>query len=394
MKVFVAGTGAVCAAGNGVQTGYHALIKGQDYLKSYVHPDLSTTTMPLCAQVECDLEILAGREGMFRTLALASVAAGEAMTALPDRNNLRLGIVAATTVGGISQTERAYRQYRIDPESRTSFAVECAVHEPVVLASELCRMTAANGFHTVSTACSSSLHAIGMAKRLIERDYYDACLVVGADALCITTVRGFGSLTLLDPNGCRPFDKNRAGISLGEGAGAMLLVGQEFLERCSGGALARISGWGASSDCYHMTAPHPEGTGARKAIEGALKEAQLLPEAIDAVVSHGTGTPDNDKSEVAVLKTLFGTIPPFCSLKRIIGHTLAASGILEAVFSVSMLHEQHLPPTAGFLEMDEEIGANPFTGGTLPMRHILKSAFGFGGNNAALILSGTEGGAA
>ena len=226
---------------------------------------------------------------------------------------------------------------------------------------------------------------------MIEREHYDACLVVGADALCITTVRGFGSLTLLDPDGCRPFDKNRAGISLGEGAGAMLLVAPDILPRCSGGALARISGWGASSDCYHMTAPHPAGEGARTAIEGALEEAHLSPDAIDAVVSHGTGTPDNDKSEISVLRTLFPTLPPFCSLKRVLGHTLAASGILEAVFAVAMLKKNHLPPTAGFSEADEEIGAIPFTGGTVPMRHVLKNAFGFGGNNAALIISRPDG---
>ena len=143
-----------------------------------------------------------------------------------------------------------------------------------------------------------------------------------------------------------------------------------------------------------MTAPHPEGAGARRAIEGALREAALAPETIDAVVSHGTGTPDNDKSEVAVLKTLFEAVPPFCSLKRVIGHTLAASGILEAVFAVAMLHDNHLPVTAGFAEPDEEIGAVPFEGGPLTMRHILKNAFGFGGNNAALIISGIDGGAA
>ena len=390
MAVFIAGTGAVCAAGNGVPVGFGALVKSENYLKSFPHPDLTTTPMPLCAQVECDLEILAGREGMYKTLALALVAADEAMAALPEHGNLRLGVVAATTVGGISQTEHAYKQFRTDPAAITPLAIECAVHEPVVLSSELCRRFSAYGFHTVSTACSSSLHAIGMAKRMIEREYYDACLVVGADALCITTVRGFGSLTLLDPNGCRPFDKTRAGISLGEGAGAMLLVGPQVLSRCPGGALAGISGWGASSDCFHMTAPHPDGEGARSAIEGALEEARLPPEAISAVISHGTGTPDNDKSEIAVLKSVFQKLPPFCSLKRVLGHTLAASGILEAVFAVTMLHEEYLPATAGFSEPDEEIGAIPFTGGTLSMRHILKNAFGFGGNNATCIISRLE----
>lgn len=390
MTVFVAGTGAVCAAGNGVATGFNALTCGLEYLKPFAHPDLLTASMPLCARVEYDLDILVGREGLFKTLALAAVAADEAMASLPDRADLRIGVVAATTVGGISQTEHAYKRYLADRSSLPSFAVDCAVHEPVVLAAELCQSIGASGFHTVSTACSSSLHAIGMAKRLIERDYYDACLVIGADALCNTTVRGFNSLTLLDPHGCRPFDRNRAGISLGEGAGAMLLVAPKVLQRCAEGALGIVSGWGASSDCFHMTAPHPEGAGARTAIEAALKEAQLPPDAIDGVVSHGTGTPDNDKSEIAVLKTLFPQLPPFCSLKRVLGHTLAASGILEAVFAVHAMKESMLPPTAGFSEVDDQIGVAPFSGGTLRMRHVLKNAFGFGGNNAALILSAPD----
>ena len=391
MTVHVGGTGAVCTAGNGVAAGFSALSSGTEYLKPYLHPDLPATSMPLCASVEFDLDTLAGREGLHKTLALATVAADEAMALLPDRSGLRIGVVAATTVGGISQTEHAYKHYMADKTTLPSFAVDCAVHEPVVIAADLCRRFGATGFHTVSTACSSSLHAIGIAKRLIDRDYFDACLVVGADALCITTVRGFNSLTLLDPQGCRPFDKNRAGISLGEGAGAMLLVSEEMLPRCAKGSSGTIAGWGASSDCHHMTAPHPEGAGAKNAIEAALEEARLQPRDIDGIFSHGTGTPDNDNSEVNVLRSLFAALPPFCSVKRVIGHTLAASGILEAVFALQAIKTGYLPPTAGFSEIDDQIGVSPFSGGPVTLRHVLKNAFGFGGNNAALVLSAPEG---
>ncbi len=394
MPVFVAGTGSVCAAGTGVDAGFDSLRQGLDFLRPFDHPELHMATLPLCAAVTCDLELFAGREGLFKTLALAIVAADEAMQPLMGKNDFRLGVVAATTVGGISQTERAYKYYRKDSNFLSSLAVESAVHEPAVLAAELCRRINGHGFHTVSTACSSSLHAIGMAKRLIDRDYYDACLVVGADALCITTVRGFGSLTLLDPSGCRPFDRNRAGISLGEGAGALLLISPSVKDRCSKPMLAQISGWGASSDCYHMTAPHPEGNGARIAIEAALAEAfaeaSVSPAAIDCIVAHGTGTPDNDKSEIAALKRIFPKLPPFCSLKRTLGHTLAASGVLESVFAVRMMCESCIPPTAGFSVIDEQIGVAPSPARTTPLRHILKNAFGFGGNNGALILSSIE----
>ncbi|MBN1575930.1 MAG: hypothetical protein JW913_05220 [Chitinispirillaceae bacterium] len=390
MSVFIAGTGAVCAAGNGVDTGCDALRSGCDYLKTYFHPDWPTVAAPLCATVECDLDVLTGREGLFRTLALARVAVDEAMQAFPAREGLRCAVVAATTVGGISQTERAYKNFRLDHNYLPSLAVESAVHEPAVLAAELCRKIKGCGFHTVSTACSSSLHAIGMAKRLIEKGYYDACLVIGADALCITTVRGFGSLTLLDPVGCRPFDRDRAGISLGEAAGAMLLAAPQVKKRFPEPMLAIVNGWGASSDCYHMTAPHPQGNGARAAIEAALAEAALAPGAIDGIVAHGTGTPDNDRAEIAALKTVFPHLPPFCSMKRTLGHTLAASGILEAVFAVQMIREGFIPPTTGFSAVDEQIGAAPSPGRAVTLRHVLKNAFGFGGNNAAIILSSTE----
>jgi 3-oxoacyl-[acyl-carrier-protein] synthase-1 len=359
MQVFIAGTGAVCAAGTGVDAGFAALRGGLDFLKPWSHADLRTTVPPLCAAVASDLELLAGREGLYRTLALALAAADEAMQPFTRSAAVRLGVVAATTVAGISQTEYAYKNYRTDKSTLPALAVESAVHEPAVLSAELCRRVGGCGFHTVSTACSSSLHAVGMAKRLIENDYYDACLAVGADALCITTVRGFGSLTLLDPAGCRPFDKNRAGISLGEGAGALLLVSPAAFRQCANKPSVTVSGWGASSDCFHMTAPHPEGIGARNAMQAALAEAGISPAEIDGIVAHGTGTPDNDKAEISAIKALFARIPPFCSMKRTFGHTLAASGILETVIAVKMIQTAFMPSTAGFSEFDPQIGIAP-----------------------------------
>lgn len=391
MTVYIAGTGVICSAGYGTDVGFSAVRSGLDYLKPFLPAELHSPVIPLCATIECDLDLLAGREGLFRSLALATVATDEAMSPLADTGGMRIGVVAATTVGGISQTEKAYRLYRHDTSAVTSLAIDSAVHEPSVLSADLCRRIGGCGFHTVSTACSSGLHAAGLAKRLIEREYYDACLAVGADAHSITTIKGFGSLTLLDPSGCRPFDKNRAGISLGEGAGALLLVSEKAVERCSRPPRAVFRGWGASSDCYHMTAPHPDGNGARAAIEAALTEAEISPDTIDCIVSHGTGTPDNDKAEIATLKSLFSPLPPFCSMKRTLGHTLAASGILETALAVEMMHESFIPPTAGFSEIDEQIGVAPATSHTRSIRHILKNAFGFGGNNAAVIISAVDG---
>ncbi len=387
MPVSVSGTGAISALGIGTDAIFDALCKGIDCLKPFPLPDLRSGVPPLCAAVEQDLELLAGREGLFKTLALATIAAKEAMLPLQSTDGLRLGIVAATTMGGISRTERVYRRYREDPQHLASLAIEASVHEPAALGADLCRTFGGCGLHTVSTGCSSGLQAIGTGKRLIERGFYDACLVVGADALCITAVRGFGSLALLDPAGCRPFDAQRAGMSLGEGAGALLLLSPEASGRYALPTLATIDGWGASSDCRHLTVPDPEGNGMSTAIRAALDEARLSNNDIDLVVTHGIGTPDHDFAEISAMKKVFPEVPPFCSFKRSLGHTLGASGTLEVALAIKAGRGGIVPPTAGFSAVDERIGLAPASQVRAPIRHMLKNTLGFGGNNAALIIS-------
>ncbi|NLG17989.1 MAG: beta-ketoacyl-[acyl-carrier-protein] synthase family protein [Fibrobacter sp.] len=386
MSVFVAGMGAISSPGTGVAESFSAVISGYDGISPLSLFDSRLKSVPLCTQV---CSIPEKYRKYYRSLALAMSAADEALTVLPERKDIRLGILVATTVAGISHTEKFYEDLRKDPSLISRSADEFSVHEPTVLAGELCRHTGGCGFHTLSTACSTGLHIIGMGKRYIEQGTYDACLVVGTDALSLLTVRGFASLMLLDPNGCRPFDKRRAGISLGEGAGAMLLTAENVLSRCTRKPFAIVSGWGASADCYHMTAPHPEGMGARSAVKAALDEARTEPEQIDLIAAHGTGTPDNDKAEIKAMQSVFKSLPPFCSMKRTLGHTLAASGILESVMAVNAMCEQTVPPTAGFEIQDEEIGVSPSKAIKRNICSVLKTSFGFGGNNAAVIFSRT-----
>ncbi len=151
--------------------------------------------------------------------------------------------------------------------------------------------------------------------------------------------------------------------------------------------MAFVSGWGASADCYHMTAPHPEARARRSRCAPRLKEADCQPADIDLIATHGTATPDNDVAEINAMRTVFGKLPLFCSMKRSLGHTLAASGVLEAVFSVCALQQGIVPPTAGFAQPDEKINAAPAQVQRKELRHVLKNSFGFGGNNAAIILS-------
>lgn len=382
--VYIAGMGTISAAGMDCKSGFTSIVRGDDNVKPLTRFESGLNITPLCAVVNDDVD--SHFTNSFRSLSLARIAASEAMSGLNDRSGLKIGIVAATTVGGISVTERIYEQLKKDPSLKIK-SRDLAVHEPCVISAELCRYINASGFHTVSTACSTGLHAIGMAKRLIDRGIYDAVLAVGTDALSLLTVRGFGSLTLLDQNGCRPFDKRRAGISLGEGAGAMLLVGSAHRDRCKK-AHAVVNGWGASADSFHMTAPHPDGDGAIRSMQAALNESGVDKSEIDLVVTHGTATPDNDKSEIKAIRNVLGTVPSFCSMKRTLGHTLAASGIIEAVFGVMALNSNVIPPTAGFGEPDDEIGIAPGTVAIYkPVTHVLKNSFGFGGNNASVIFS-------
>lgn len=380
----ILGLGAVCSAGYGVNTGYKAISEGTDCLKPLSLFESGLKETPPCGDVNEDL---VDKTVPNRTIGLAMLAAQEALAAVKNPEDLRFGIVVATTVAGMTRSELFYRELRNNTDSIKNADKELAFHEPTALSSYLASNLNASGFHTISTACSTGLHAIGMAKRLVEQDKYDICLAVGADALSLLTIRGFASLMLIDYTGCKPFDKRRVGISLGEGAGALLLGSDRVVKQLTITPIASVSGWGAGADCHHMTAPHPEGEGAMRATKAALKEAGIDPSDIGMIAAHGTGTPDNDSSEIKAMRALFDPMPPFCSMKGTLGHTLAASGALEAVFAACALNDNRVPKTAGFEVPDEAVGAEPSPGEAKKLKHILKNSFGFGGNNAAIIIS-------
>jgi 3-oxoacyl-(acyl-carrier-protein) synthase len=389
----IIGLGAVSAAGYGSRAAFDAVAAGRDCLTSLTLFDSALKQVPLCGQVPGDPAQLCDTTPPNRTAALALLAARESLAGLPDRGGLRLGMVLATTVGGMTRSELFYKMIKTDPATIDQAGAELAYHEPSAVAGWLARQIGACGFHTISTACSSGLHAIGMAMRLVESGRYDLCCAIGSDALSLLTVRGFASLMLIDFAGCKPFDRNRVGISLGEGAGALLLARPDTAAARVLQPLAYAAGWGASADCHHMTAPHPEGEGARRAVCTALADAGIAPAAVDLIAAHGTATPDNDLAEIRAMQKIFGTVPPFCSMKRSLGHTLAASGTLETVCAIQALQNSLIPATAGFNEPDEKIGPAPAAGGRAPLQYVLKNAFGFGGNNAAMIFSRHPGGA-
>jgi len=240
----------------------------------------------------------------------------------------RVGVFMGTSTSGILETELAYRRRDADgmlprdfPYATThnTFSIAWFVQSYFALAGPAM---------TISTACSSSAKAFGNAARMIEAGLCDAAVVGGVDSLCLTTLYGFNSLGLLSPVACRPFDGERNGISIGEGAGMVLL---EKIPSPSIPNPVALLGIGESSDAYHMSSPHPEGLGARIAMEGALSNAGLKPGMVDYINLHGTGTRSNDATEGKAVCDVFGNYVPCSSTKGWTGHTLGACGAIEAI---------------------------------------------------------------
>lgn len=392
----ITGTGIICAAGRGVREVWDSIRTAQSGLGGLTLFAAPRYAHHLVGQVRQDVGALAGGVRGGRSDKLGWIAAQEALAhaglalGLGAIGPERVGVVLGATVGGMLGTEQVLIE--LWREERRRFGPlrfhECAG------ATDLCaRQLGARGpCVTLATACSAGALAIALAGELIETGEADLVLAGGSDSLCRLTLNGFGSLLLLDPNGCRPFDARRAGISLGEGA-AMLVVEAEETARARGARiLARLAGTGVSCDAWHATAPHPAGHGAFAAMQRALAQSGLAPADIDYVSAHGTGTPDNDVMEARALRRLFGErLPPVASVMRFFGHTLAASGAIKAVVCVEALQEQALPPNPGFEQPDPNVGFQPVKE-FCPQRlaHVLSNSFGFGGNNVALVLSHTE----
>jgi 3-oxoacyl-[acyl-carrier-protein] synthase-1 len=291
----------------------------------------------------------------------------------------RVALVLGTSTGGILETEGAHDAFVRSGRVPASFDLE-RQHAFDALVEVVRRRTGAGGpGYVVSTACSSSGKVLASARRLLAAGLADAVLVGGADTLCQTTLRGFASLEALSRTPCRPFSAARDGTSIGEGA-AFLLVERE-------GDGPRLLGVGESSDAHHMSHPHPEGLGARLAMQAALDEAGLPASAVDHVNAHGTATPANDAVEAGAIAALLGPRVPVVSTKGYTGHLLGAAGATEAVFAVLAVERALVPASLGAEPLDPAVGVNvcaaPPAG---PFRHVLSNSFGFGGSNASVLV--------
>ncbi|MCC6820654.1 MAG: beta-ketoacyl-[acyl-carrier-protein] synthase family protein [Verrucomicrobia subdivision 3 bacterium] len=292
----------------------------------------------------------------------------------------RIGLVLSTTKANIDALERLSAGRPCSDSARRHL-------QPDLLAADLAAEHGARGpIQTISVACVSGLIALMQGARLIQRGAADAVLVVGADHLSAFVVAGFTALKALDPSGCRPFDRDRCGLSPGEAGAAVVLVRGDLAPPPA----ITLRGWGSSNDANHMTGPSRDGSGLAQAIRVALTAAQLRTDQIDYVNAHGTGTPYNDAMESAALRTVFGaTCPPVSGLKGMLGHTLGAAGIVETMACVLAMQERLLPGTPRLSHAAEATPPSlvKTPRAVIQLNHVLKLNTGFGGMNGALILN-------
>ena len=225
---------------------------------------------------------------------------------------------------------------------------------------------------------------------LIKTGQLDRVIVGGNDSVTRFTLNGFNTLMILDKTGCHPFDENRAGLTLGEGAAFLVLESEDVVLKEKKSILAEVSGYGNANDAYHQTASSPDGTGAFMAMSKAIAMSGLNPGDIDYINVHGTGTENNDLSEGVAMKRIFGeNVPPFSSTKGFTGHTLGAAGAVEAVISVLAIGNRTIFPNLNFVTPMKELQISPVTKLTrdAEIRHVLSNSFGFGGNNSAVVIS-------
>jgi 3-oxoacyl-[acyl-carrier-protein] synthase-1 len=342
---------------------------------------LSNAEMMKMLGVEDDIRLT--RTALMGRLALREALENAQMT---EEQIRRAPFISATTVGGMDRRELFFDQEQdcdlVHADISTHHCGSCTemIAQPF---GEFASMS------TVSTACSSATNAMITGANMLRCGLADIVVVGGSECLTLFHLNGFNTLMILDHEPCRPFDKDRAGLNLGEGAAYLVMETAASASKRGVKPMCELSGYGNACDAFHQTASSPEGEGAWLAMQEALKMAELQPGDIQYVNAHGTGTPNNDESESHALRRIFGeSLPPVSSTKSFTGHTTSASGSIEAVICMLALEHQFMPPQINWhTPMDDGIVPVTDPEPKQPIRHILSNAFGFGGNDSSIILS-------
>ena len=397
-RVYVTGMGIMTSIG--MNTGEHLeslLSLHTGFGKIELLPTLHKDSLPAFEIKKTDAELchLAGvpeGEGYSRTALLGLITVREALESagIADIHEFRTGLVSSTTVGGMREFEANYQDL-LDTSKEGPFMQYAHVVDTGEHAERIADHFGIREYvNTVSTACSSASNAIILGAELLKHNKLDRVICGGSDVLSRFTLNGFNSLMILDKGHSKPFDANRLGVNLGEGAAYVILESEEMLKKYPKKVWGELTGYSNSNDAYHQTASSPDGDGAMLSMQRALDMAGLRTSDIQYINCHGTATENNDLSEALAIQKLFGEhVPLFASTKPFTGHTLAAAGSVEAIFSLLSINHDVVFPNLNFETQMPETTITPLSTLTkdFTVTNILSNSFGFGGSNTSLLFS-------
>jgi 3-oxoacyl-[acyl-carrier-protein] synthase II len=390
-RVLVTGLGVTSPFGAGVKPYWAGLVAGACAIRPVTLIDASAFRCRIAAEVP-DAGPASSRRSRADRLAL-----GAALEALDDAglgagDRAGAALVVGAVGGGMLEAESWYWA-RARGERSPRWAASLRSMLPAAHAETLAHRLGLGGpRHTVVTACSSGAVALAEAAELIADGVVDVALAGGVDAITRLCFMGFNALKLLDPEPCRPFDRDRRGMSIGEGAAFAVLESVERARARGARPYAELAGHGMTTDAYHVTAPQPEGEGMARAMRAALAAAGVAPAAVGYANAHGTATPQNDRIEARAIAQVFGAGGLLVSsTKSMIGHTMAAAGSLEAVATILTLAQETIPPTANLTtpDPDVEFDCVPRVAREAALEHAISNSFGFGGQNVTLLFRRT-----
>ena len=393
--VAITGMGIISAIGNNTQENFHALTHAKHGISRVDLIDTIQREEIMVGEVKFSNNQLIEQLGLppsnnySRTALLGAIAAKEAVAdaGIVDIKKYKTGIVSGTSVGGMDKTEKYYYEYLTEKEPQKYIESHHAGDSTQKIAEQL--GVEESLVTTISTACSSAANAILLGARLIKSGKLDRVIVGGADCLSKFTINGFKTLMILSDTYSTPFDENRKGLNLGEAAAFLVLESEDVVKAENKNVLGYVKGWGNANDAFHQTASSEDGDGATLAMEKALKVAGMKPSDIDYINVHGTATNNNDLSEGRALINVFGDKTPiFSSTKAFTGHTLAAAGGIEAVYSILALQHNLVFPNLNFETPMKEFSLVPQTElKEKELQVVLSNSLGFGGNSSTLIFS-------
>ncbi|MEP6748082.1 MAG: beta-ketoacyl-[acyl-carrier-protein] synthase family protein [Bacteroidota bacterium] len=391
-RIVVTGMGIISAIGNSVTQNRMALIEGKCGIGSLeLFPTKYANLLPFgeikLSNTSLKEMLRANQAGLTRTTLLALHAFEEAITnaqVTPQQlQSFNTALIGASTVGGMCLTDELYR----DANKKENGSAYLSSYDCASVNIYLQERYQINGIiNTINTACSSSANAILYGARLIKNGLAERAIVGGVDSLAKFTINGFNALHILSPENCAPFDEQRKGLNLGEGAAFLVLEKEAAVAGKK--IYAALTGYCNANDAFHASSLSDEGDGPYLSMNGALTTAGIAADEISFINAHGTGTENNDLVESRAMRRLFNKVPSFASTKSNTGHTLGAAGAIEAVYSILNLQYQEIYPGLNFKQPIETTGLQPVSAySKRPLKHVMSNSFGFGGNCSSLIFS-------